>query len=227
MKQNIIKINLWGVLGEVVGKEYNLAVNTLSAALNAIEVLSNRKLYRFLRENDKKGIKYRVLLNGRDFAYDLNNPPDPNDLESITSSELCAKTKNLKTIDIVPVIEGSGGNGGSIGAIIVGIILVIVGIFTFGATSALGVSIIIGGLGLVAAGVLNLLSQPPELQPFKDKQKSSYLFNGPENTINEGGPVPVGYGRLIVGSAVISASYDIGYFDASDNTRIVQPTKVT
>ena len=226
MNQDIIKIKLFGVLGEEVGSEYNLAVKTLSAALNAIESLSNRKLYKFLQENDKKGIKYRVLLNGRDFICDINNPPDPNNLESITSSELCAKTKNLRTIDIVPVIEGSGSNGASIGTIIVGVILIIVGVILSIAGFGSGVPLILIGIGLLAAGVINLLTKPPELQEFKDKQKTSYLFNGPENTINEGGPVPIGYGRLIVGSSVISASYDIGYFNADDNSRIVQPTKM-
>ena len=34
----------------------------------------------------------------------------------------------------------------------------------------------------------------------------SYLFNGAVNTTAQGHPVPIGYGRLIVGSAVISAS---------------------
>ena len=36
---------------------------------------------------------------------------------------------------------------------------------------------------------------------------NSYLFSGPVNVINEGGPVPIGYGRLIVGSQVIMSTY--------------------
>ena len=34
---------------------------------------------------------------------------------------------------------------------------------------------------------------------------ASYTFSGPVNTTAQGQPVPVGYGRLIVGGAVISA----------------------
>jgi len=38
---------------------------------------------------------------------------------------------------------------------------------------------------------------------------SSYVFNGAVNTTAQGHPVPVGYGRMIVGSAVISAGIDV------------------
>ena len=31
----------------------------------------------------------------------------------------------------------------------------------------------------------------------------SYLFDGPTNVVGEGGPVPVGYGRLLIGSTAI------------------------
>ena len=49
------------------------------------------------------------------------------------------------------------------------------------------------------------------LNPSSDPQQlaNSYLFNGPVNIINEGGPVPIGYGRLIVGSQTIMSAYDV------------------
>jgi len=34
------------------------------------------------------------------------------------------------------------------------------------------------------------------------------MFSGPQNTVREGGPVFVGYGRLLVGSHVIQTSLD-------------------
>ena len=40
---------------------------------------------------------------------------------------------------------------------------------------------------------------------------TSYLFNGPTNTVGEGGPVPVGYGTLIVGGNNVFGNYDIVY----------------
>ena len=34
-------------------------------------------------------------------------------------------------------------------------------------------------------------------------KRESYLFNGAVNTYNPGGPVPMGYGRLLIGSATV------------------------
>lgn len=222
MQQSLVQVNLHGVLGETIGRStYNLAVKTVSGAINAIEILSKRKLFKFLMESEKHGIRYHVLINGRDFLYEKQNPPNPQDPQSIANSELCAKVKDLKTIDIVPVIEGAGKDFLSILTIIVGVVLVIVGI-----VSGFNVPLIIGGLGLIAAGVINLLARPPELQEFKQRQKTSYLFTGPTNTSVEGGCVPVGYGRLPIGSVVASASYDIGYYDANDNNSIVNQDQI-
>lgn len=215
-RQDIVTIKTHGCLAEHLGhKEWNLSVKTVGQALNGIEVLSKRKLFKFLLDSEQKGIKYKVLINGRDFLYE--KLPTPDDLESIRNSELCAKINNLESIDIVPVLEGAAADSKSIGAIIIGVVLIIVGIIVLAyGGGPIGVALIIGGIGLVAAGVINLLSKGPELQEFTQRQKTSYLFSGPVNTLNEGGPVPVGYGRLLVGSSVISASYDIKTFDASE-----------
>lgn len=214
MKQNIVDINIHGVLAEHLGREtWKYAAKTVGACLNAVEQLSGRKLYKFLKDNDEKGVRYKVLINGREFISEkpLN---DPQDIESIKNSELGMKINNLKTIDIIPVLEGSG-KAGSIGAIVLGVVLIVVGIVLVatGVGSPFGAALIVAGLGLVAAGVINLLSKGPELQDFQARQKTSYLFSGPTNTLTEGAPVPVGYGRLLIGSAPISASYEIEYFD--------------
>jgi predicted phage tail protein len=54
-----------------------------------------------------------------------------------------------------------------------------------------------------------MLAKNPQTKP---NDTASYLFNGPVNTTEQGNPVPVLYGRLIVGSQVVSASvcaYDL------------------
>ena len=93
--------------------------------------------------------------------------------------------------------------------------------FTFGSTSFLGASLIVGGVGLVAAGIANLLTPMPEFGDFREIEgggRRSYLFSGPENTVREGGPVFIGYGRLLVGSQVIQSS--VQTFDVvSGNTK--------
>lgn len=215
MKQSLAKITLHGILGETVGKhEWNLAVNSVSEAVHAIEILSRRKLYKFLYNNDKRGVRYKIIVNGKTFK-----PPKSFDLENPTlleNNELTIKRK-IETIDFVPVIQGSGGDGMNIGMIIAGVILVILGAATSWLGGA-GVPAIIAGIGLIAGGILGLLADPPKHEDFRDVDKgsaASYLFNGPENTANEGGPVPLLYGRLIVGSQTVAASYNITYRDAS------------
>ncbi len=207
------QITLHGILGEAVGKQnWKLQVSSVGEAVRAIEILSKRKLFKFLNEKDREGIGYKVLINSRE--VDSSNI-SKNDLESINSSELNMFFNDLKSIDIIPVIQGAG-KAGSIGAIIVGVILIIVGIIFFAAT---GGTVLMAGIGLVAGGVINLLSKPPKSDDFREigGKKTSYLFSGPQNITREGGPVPVGYGRLIVGSQVLSASYEISHVSADDN----------
>lgn len=218
MKPNFVKIQLHGILGEQIGRHiWNLDIASVGQGMNAIEVLSKRTFFKTLLDNDKKNIKYRVLVNGRDFIHEKDNPPSLQNKDSIINSELYAKTNNLQTIDIVPIIEGAGKDFLNIFTIILGVVLVVAGIaVSLVGGGPFGGALVLAGLGLIAAGVINLLSQPPSLEDFTARQKTSYLFSGPVNTVQEGGPVPVGYGRLIIGSSVVSASYDIGYFDASD-----------
>lgn len=208
----MVRVKLHSILGEKLGENWDLDVFSVNEAIHAINILSSEKFYPLLLENDKKGIKYEILINGKKFK--ASKPLDKLNEETINevrNSELVLKTDTLKTIDIVPVVEGAGND---FFAIIIGVILIIVGIFAGGSTWY-AAALILGGIGLVAAGVINLLSEPPKFENFTEgRQRNSYLFNGPQNTTREGGPVPVGYGRLIVGSHVISASYEITHLDA-------------
>jgi predicted phage tail protein len=62
------------------------------------------------------------------------------------------------------------------------------------------------GTSLAIQGTTQLLSKQPKApSPYESTANNpSYAFNGAVNTTAQGQPVPIGYGRLIVGSAVIS-----------------------
>ena len=47
-----------------------------------------------------------------------------------------------------------------------------------------------------------LMPEPPEGSNAESAQ--NYLFSGPVNNVKQGGPVPLVYGRAIVGSTTIS-----------------------
>jgi predicted phage tail protein len=215
MKKGLTQITLHGELGESIGKTWNLSINSVGEAMHAIEILSKRKLYKWLLEKDKAGVKYKVISNGKEIEMDKDIKP--HELDKIKTSELTISNTNLQTIDIVPVIEGAD----DVVNVILGALLIIAGVVFLAASLGVGtpisVGLIIAGIGLVAGGVVGLLSSPPQFEPFQEAKgtAASYLFNGPENTVQEGGPVPVIYGNLLVGSQVIAASYDIKYRDAS------------
>ena len=211
---NLTHITLHGILGEQVGQsEWNIAAKSIGEVVRGIQA-NTKKLYKNLIENDSKNIKYRVLINERDF--EVEEGKDPNTAEGLKSSELCMRLENLKSVDIIPVLEGADEDGKSWAGIIVGIILIAVGagpLAGYWFSSAM----VMGGIGLVVAGIANLLTPTPEFADFREIEggasRPPYLFSGPVNTVREGGPVFVGYGRLLVGSHVIQTSADT--FDTS------------
>ncbi len=219
---NLVNVKIHGVLADQLGRsEWKLAVNSVGEAVRAIEC-NSQKLYKQLMENDKKNIKYRILINEKDFL--MEEGKDPDSLEDLFESELVLKNNNLKSIDIVPVIEGSDDIM-SIITIVIGVALIAAGGFgafmaakTFTAMSGgMKAALVMGGIGLVAAGVTNLLTPMPKFGDFREIEgggSRSYIFNGPENTIREGGPVFVGYGRLLIGSHVIQSALDTVDTDA-------------
>ena len=214
---NLTQIKLHGVLGEQFQSEWKLNIESVAEAIHAIEVNTKRRFCKQLIENDKNDIKYRVLVNGEDVidtrVMDINN------IESMRNCELTIKRK-IEKIDIVPVIEGAGffDDIGDWFNTIVGIGLAIYGLGTGSA------ALFFAGVQLASQGIANLLAEPPEYEDFRDieqpNKRASYLFNGATNTVNEGGPVPVGYGRLIVGSQVISVNQEVRYTAADDTSTI-------
>ena len=93
----------------------------------------------------------------------------------------CKFHKNTKKIDILPVVGGGGP----------------------GALVFLGKMLIAVAVGAATSLIVNKLFEPPDPQELKDT--NSYLFNGAENTESQGIPVPIAYGKLLIGGKVVSA----------------------
>jgi len=213
MKEKLVQVKLHGHLGKAVKKsKWSLAIKSAAEAMNAINSLTNNKLKKRLIKDHRNNVKYNVLINGRDFEHD--GPVDPYIPESVSNSELCIKGDYIDTIDIIPVIEGAG-DGANIFTMILAVILIVIGALIIIKTgnTELGYALIMAGLGLLAAGIANMLAKPPRPGEVA-ASVGSYMFNGPQNTSEEGNPVPVGYGRLLVGSQIIAASYDVDYLSA-------------
>jgi predicted phage tail protein len=227
-----VDITLHGVLAKQMPKnKWKLKVKNVSEAIRGIESNSG-KFYNNLLKNDRKHIKYRILINGRDFM--IEEGKDVNNYDDLRKSELTMDLDTLKTIDIVPVIEGSKKiNIKDVLMVIAGIAMIAVGgagLAFWGTPGGLGMglsanmagAVFMGGLGLVSAGVTNMLTPMPKFGDFREIEQSqarAYLFNGPQNTVREGGPVFVAYGRLLVGSHVIQTSMDNVHVDAEINPK--------
>jgi predicted phage tail protein len=68
------------------------------------------------------------------------------------------------------------------------------------------------GASLILTGVAQMISPQPELGFNTGKEAArleSFTFSGIVNTSKQGLPVPIAYGRVFVGSAVISSGLDV------------------
>jgi predicted phage tail protein len=193
---SLAKVNFHGNLGKRLGrKSWNLSVSSVKEAFHAVNTLTERKLSKIFLADHEKRLRYQIKVNNK--PIDSSNI-NPDNIQTVFDSELCINTK-IETIDIIPLLEGSGNK-------VMGTIMVIVGVVMLFINPAVGIA-------LIGAGMSVLLAKPPKFDDFREieegKKKVSYLFDGPTNAANEGGPVPIGYGRLIVGSQVIQTSQDI------------------
>ena len=179
------KIRLYGEWGKRFGREFELDVKTPAEAIRALctQVKGFREFVHSQAQN-----KVSIFMGRRNITQDEVALPSSGDV-----------------IRIVPVLEGSGGGKGTNWAmIIVGVILVAM---SWG-TNMSGWQMIGMGLGmsLISAGVSGLLAKPPPKLTVsgETEARDSFAFGGPVNTTQQGNPVPVCYGKMIVGSQVIS-----------------------
>ena len=66
------------------------------------------------------------------------------------------------------------------------------------------------GLSLVVGGVSQMLSPPPpDLDMKQANRLQNYSFSGVTNTAQVGTAIPIAFGRLFIGSCVISSGLDV------------------
>jgi hypothetical protein len=76
----------------------------------------------------------------------------------------------------------------------------------------LGLELVIGGVATLLGGLITLFSSPTQQSsPGTKANKAatglpSYLFSGSINVVDQGGPVPLCYGKVICGSQLIAAT---------------------
>jgi len=197
------KVKLYGLLGERYGKEWELNVNDGAEAIRAI--CANRPGFKKeLLTSHERGVGYQVLI-GDEYLKDANDLPDTigNEEIKIIPTVMGAKKKGLMQIIIGAImIYAAFQTGGMLGAGQVAA----PGYSTIGgyAFSSSGMMMLKFGASLVLGGIGAMLAPTPTVEK-RPEEPENYAFNGPVNTTRQGVAVPICYGQLIVGGAVISA----------------------
>jgi len=194
-------IYLYGYLAEKYGKVHKFAVNSIGEVMRAME--ANFPGFRNDIERDKL---YHVAC-GEEIAEN-----------TCMDDTTVFMNYNKGDFHISPEISGAGGNVGSILMGVLGVVLMVVSIWVPPA-GLLGMKLITGalvfgvGLSLFASGIMGMLTPTPTGGDYGSREEAderpSYLFNGPVNTTQQGGPVPLIYGEVLIGSTIISTSLDV------------------
>jgi len=184
-------IILYGELAKRFGKNHRFAVKSAAEAIRALRA-NFKGFEKYMATAHLHGMGFKIFVGGH--SLDYSEVPSP------------VGQKN-EVIRIVPAVMGSGGSPWL--RILVGAVLIVAGFYTSGFGGQFLISL---GAGLALGGVAQLLTKTPKLQTGttdENKNKASYVFNGPQNVTAQGNPVPIIYGRVITGSAVISAGIDV------------------
>ena len=184
MTKNII---FKGRMGELFGEVHRLNVKTIQEAVHAIDTMQGG-LKRYLVDCTENGVDFTVQ-RGEDF---------------IGYEELGLEL-GKDDIIISPIPRGSKKFKEYL-KIIVGIALIIGSFFidTSGTTGQAIASIMFNvGMQLALNGIIALTTdEPDEL----DEEKAQ-MFNGPINNTKSGIPVPLCYGEIEVGGAVVNFGF--------------------
>jgi len=219
-------VRLLGDLGKRYGSEHKY--HDLRSPADAIKLLciNSPTFQKELIEAHQHGIAYTLVQAGESLDYqDLHLPLGQNDLV------------------LTPVVAGSGSGTAKIilGVALVAVALVnpfgAAAIGTLGITAPILVNTAVATIGatLLLAGTAQLLAPQPVIPSLSNRRtrpgentnatgpqgvsratsgEQSYAFTGPANTVGVGATVPLVYGKLLIGSHLLSAK--VAVTDESD-----------
>lgn len=180
------EIRLYGSLGCEFGRVFRLAVATPAEAVRALMAVLPGFERAFLGRDGRQA--YHVFVGRGDLRRDVGK------------DELGEPLGAADPIRFVPVIAGA--KRGGVLQTVLGAVLVVAGlVLSYYTGSDFG--LISMGVSMIVGGVIQMLS-PQRKGKDPTSNLPSYIFNGPVNNIEQGGPVPVRYGRALVGSTVVS-----------------------
>ena len=190
-------VKVYGALRKLLGKtRFEFVADTPAQAMRAL-LVNFPHLERWLIDSEKNGVAYRVTVGKQKVHND-------------DMSGMFAPWSEREVFSITPVMTGAGRG---VGAIVAGVVLVALTLVPGGLpiAGALATKIGLVGGALILGGIAQMISPVPKPPgPGEEPtQLESNSFSGIANTVRQGMPVPIAYGRVFVGSAVISAGLDV------------------
>ncbi len=213
-------IHLYGPLAEEFGPQYRLDVASAAEAVLALTVVLGKRFAEVLREGEWHVVAGSELERGEDFG-------DP---------DLLGFGLGARDLHLCPAIAGSGG-GGFFKAVLG--VAILAAAFYFAPPLVTGTGPIAGSLGgmgstafsvagmsmtygnlamsglIMSLGGLSqmLTSTPQQTSSYSSREaaedRPSFLISGVRNTVEQGNPVAVAYGRVRVGGTIISAGLEV------------------
>jgi predicted phage tail protein len=214
-------VKVYGALRKKLGRcRFEFEADTPAQAIKAL-IVNFPDLERWLLDSERDGMYFRVTVGKERITQD-------------DASLAVLPWSERDVFSIAPVVSGAGQG---FGQVLAGVGLVALAILTagagapvlgiagagggiFGSAFTLGITAAnaIGGIGIALAlgGVAQMLSPQPDLgaglassaRGREATRFESFAFSGIVNTTQQGMAVPIAYGRVFVGSAVISSGLD-------------------
>ena len=194
-------VKVYGALRKRLGQcRFEFDVATPAQAIKALCV-NFPGLDKWLIDSEKDGVGYRVAVSK----------------EKVTEQDLTPLLmpfSDKEVFSITPVVAGAGSGTGQI---LAGLAIVAAAVFIPGLGLGLGGALVtkigLAGGALVLGGIAQAISPQPNLSSLESgpeaAQLESFSISNVVQTTRQGLPVPIAYGRVFVGSAVISSGLDV------------------
>lgn len=188
MQEVMTRIELSGEPGKIFGKTHHRLINKVSEAGTALaKTIPGFESY--MISSKSRGLTFAVFKGKKNIGVD--------DLGFPVTGEV---------IRIVPVIIG--GKKAGVLQTVLGAVLVAAGaVLSFTPWAAASPFLYKFGAAMMLGGVVQMLSPQPSGIASKQSadNRASYAFGGVTNTAAQGYPVPLLYGKRLIGGAIISA----------------------
>jgi predicted phage tail protein len=211
------KITLHGLIGRLFGNSFNINVNSAMSVLKALD--ANREgFFKKMYDLNNQGYDYYIIING----------------EQVNNENQFIEKKIINTVDIIPAIYGSGTAivtslaSAAFAETLTGVIIATIINVAISSAISLGVSLIMSALQKQSAGPQQSYMSIGGAAAAVEAKGKSYIFSNYQNAVNQGSPLPVGYGRTKIASNVIHSSikdYPTNY-KFEDETNINQSQSI-